>query len=110
MTGFDPFALGGTTADPILELVAERERVGKQKPPPGLSGAEDDAFIENVIVPAEDALTQKIAGTVAISAEGLIAQVEVLSEWLVAHDDDLDLRLADTIIAGIRSLTAGGAA
>jgi hypothetical protein len=101
--------LGDTSPDPLLALVATRKRLNE-----GFSyhaSADDDQqsaacarFCE-----ADAELCDRIAGTVAISGAGLLAQAEVLrglvfdlgSDWA----DDRDIRLFDTIVAGIRNLT-----
>jgi hypothetical protein len=90
------------SADPLPSLLAERNRIFAIE---GRDDDETDAICEQI-----NRLENRIADTVAVSAAGLIAQVELLkgdyleSGWV----DKRDFRLCDTIIAGIQRL--GGAA
>jgi len=101
-------------SDPLPGLVAEHFRLAGISSPPGTSGEKADNFIERAS-DADADLCARIAATVAISPAGLLAQAEMLKAFVRDAEDGMwadgrEMALADTVIAGIRSLTAGRAA
>ena len=130
MSIHDAFAFGGqqdndaalgnaaekfsVASDPLPGLVAEHFRLAGISSPPGTSGEKADNFIERAS-DADADLCARIAATVAISPAGLLAQAEMLKAFVRDAEDGMwadgrEMALADTVIAGIRSLTAGRAA
>jgi hypothetical protein len=105
--GASALPVAAAVSDPLPAMVDEYFRLNDAQNNAPSQEAGDLAFGQ------QDALVQRIVDTVAPTAAGILAQLRLLSEmaeigteWI----DDRDIRLIDSMAAGLRALSAGGAA